>query len=266
MLVCGVDLGARTAKVVVLDTAAADAPACRIADTGHDPARTGRRLFEEALAERGIRPEDVAYTVATGYGRASLPFANQAITEITCHARGVRHCFPDVRTIVDIGGQDSKVIVLDERGAVADFAMNDRCAAGTGRFLEIVARILDLDLDQLGEVGGRASRPAEITSMCAVFAESEVVGLLARGMKREEVLAGVHASIASRIASLASRLSVRPPAVFTGGVAKNSAMVKAVSAALSLELALPPEPQITGALGAALLAVEKAKGSPTDGR
>ena len=259
MLVCGIDVGARSCEVVLLEAETPDAITCRITDTGHDPARTGRRLFDEALAERGAEASSVAYTVATGYGRASLPFATQAVTEITCHARGVRHHFPGVRTIVDIGGQDSKVIVLDERGAVADFMMNDRCAAGTGRFLEIVARILDLDLDQLGEVARQATKPAEITSMCAVFAESEVVGLLARGTKREDVLAGVHASIASRVASLASRMKVGSPAVFTGGVAKNAAMVKAVGKALSLELAVPPEPQTTGALGAALLAAERVR-------
>lgn len=258
MLVCGIDVGARSAKIATLDTASPDGARFQIADTGHDPARTGRRLFDEALAARGARPDDVAFTVATGYGRASLPFASQAVTEITCHARGVRHCFPTVRTIVDIGGQDSKVIALDERGAVSDFAMNDRCAAGTGRFLEIVARILDLDLDQLGEVAAQASRPAAITSMCAVFAESEVIGLLARGVRREDVLAGVHASIASRVATLAARLRVQPPAVFTGGVAKNAAMVRAVGDALSMELSVPQEPQVTGALGAALLAAERA--------
>lgn len=257
MLVCGIDVGARTAKVVLLDTAAPGEFGHWMADTGHDPARTGRRLFEAALAERGAAAADITCTVATGYGRASLPFANRAVTEITCHARGVRQYFPDVRTIVDIGGQDSKVIVLDERGAVSDFAMNDRCAAGTGRFLEIVARILDLDLDQLGEAAAQAAHPAAITSQCAVFAESEVVGLLARGVPRQEVLEGVHASIASRIASLAARLSVRPPGVFTGGVAKNEAMVRAVGQALALELAVPPEPQITGALGAALIAAER---------
>jgi len=257
MLVCGIDVGARTAKIAIGDPAAPDAFTCIIRDTGHDPARTGRRLFDEALAARGARPADVACTIATGYGRAALPFATASVTEITCHARGVRHHFADVRTIVDIGGQDSKVIVLDERGAVSDFAMNDRCAAGTGRFLEIVARILDLDLDQLGEVAAKASSPATISSLCAVFAESEVVGLLARGTPRHDVLAGVHASIASRIATLASRLHTAPPAVFTGGVARNQAMVRAVSRALSLELATPPDPQVTGALGAALIAAER---------
>jgi len=258
MLVCGIDVGARSTEVALLDDAAPDSPTTRIADTGHDPARTGRRVFDEALAERGASPADVACTVATGYGRASLPFATKAVTEITCHARGVRRVVPDVRTIVDIGGQDSKVIVLDESGAVADFAMNDRCAAGTGRFLEIVARILDLDLDQLGEMAAQATRPVEITSMCAVFAESEVVGLLARGTHREDVLAGVHASIASRIVSLASRLRTGPPAVFTGGVAHNAGMVQAVSEALGFELTVPPQPQLTGALGAALIAADLA--------
>lgn len=262
MLACGMDLGARSAKAVMLDPRAPEAPRHWIADTGHDPARTARRLFDQALAECGASDADVACTVATGYGRAAVPFASATVTEITCHARGVKHIFPDVRTIVDIGGQDSKVIVVDAGGAVVDFAMNDRCAAGTGRFLEIVARVLDLDLDQLGEVAAQATAPAAITSMCAVFAESEVVGLLARGTPRQDVLAGVHASIASRVAALASRLRVGPPAVFTGGVAKNAAMVKAIAAALALELAVPPEPQVTGALGAALIAAERSARTP----
>ncbi len=257
MLACGIDVGARTCEVVVLEVGSGAVVASALADTGHDPARTATRLFEQCLAEVGVGRQDVARTVATGYGRNSLPFADEAVTEITCHARGVHEAFPDVRTIVDIGGQDSKVIVLDGQGAVVDFAMNDRCAAGTGRFLEIVSRILDLDLDQLGEVAATARRAAEITSMCAVFAESEVIGLLARGTPREEVVAGVHASIAQRIASLASRLSIGPPAVFTGGVARNQGMVEAVGKALGFDLAVPPQPQMTGALGAALLARER---------
>jgi len=259
VLVCGVDVGARSAEVVLLDPEDTDPFLYRIADTGHDPARTGRRLFDEALAEFHVGPGNVAHTIATGYGRAALPFATEAVTEITCHARGVRHYFPAVRTVVDIGGQDSKVIVLDERGAVADFAMNDRCAGGTGRFLEMVARILDLDLDQLADVAARSTQPATISSMCAVFGETEAIGLLARGVRREDVLAGVHHSIASRVASLASRLAVRSPAVFTGGVAKNAAMVAAVAKALGHDFAVPPEPQITGALGAALIAAERAQ-------
>jgi len=257
MLVCGIDLGARTCEVVILDGKTRERVTAAMADTGHDPARTAARLFEECLAGLGARREEIARVVATGYGRASLPFADEAVTEITCHARGVRHFLPDARTIVDIGGQDSKVIVLDGQGAVVDFAMNDRCAAGTGRFLEIVSRILDLDLDQLGEVAASATHPVEITSMCAVFAESEIIGLLARGTPRQDVLAGVHASIARRIASLASRLQLGPPAVFTGGVARNGGMVEAVGQALGLELTVPPEPQMTGAIGAALIAAER---------
>ncbi|MFW6164544.1 MAG: acyl-CoA dehydratase activase, partial [Planctomycetota bacterium] len=224
MLVCGVDVGARTVEAVVADPAAPDGTTWRMADTGHEPAGTARRLFDEALAEHGASRGDVACTVATGYGRASIDFATRAVTEITCHARGVRHVVPDARTIVDIGGQDSKVIVLDEQGAVTDFAMNDRCAAGTGRFLEMVARLLELDVADLAGVAEEASRVAEISSLCAVFAETEVVGLLARGTPRAEVVAGVHASVASRVASLAARLRLAPPGVFTGGVARNAAM------------------------------------------
>jgi len=258
MLVCGIDVGARSAEVVLLDTGAPNDFTWRITDTGHHPTRTGRRLFDEALGERGASPGDVACTIATGYGRASLDFATQTVTEITCHARGVRRLLPDARTIVDIGGQDSKVIVLDDEGAVTDFAMNDRCAAGTGRFLEMIARLLELDVGELATVAGEAERPAEISSMCAVFGETEAIGLLSRGTPRADVVAGVHASVASRIAALASRLMVRPPGVFTGGVATNAAMVAALETALHMPLAVPPEPQITGALGAALIAAERA--------
>lgn len=260
MLVCGIDVGARSAEVVLLETDTPDELCYRIADTGHDPAGTGRRLFDEALAERGATPRDVACTIATGYGRAALPFATRAVTEITCHARGVRHLVPDVRTVVDIGGQDSKVIVLDERGAVIDFAMNDRCAAGTGRFLEMIAHTLELEASQLAELAASAAEPSEISSMCAVFGETEVIGLLAKGTPRADVLAGVHRAVASRVAALAARLAVGPPGVFTGGVAKNAAMVDAVGHALGLDLAVPPEPRITGALGAALIAADQAAG------
>ena len=259
MLVCGIDVGARTSEVVLLDPAAPDEFAYRIADSGHDPAGTGRRLFDAILAERGIRPDGVAYTVATGYGRGALPFATEAVTEITCHARGVRHLVPDVRTVIDIGGQDSKVIVLGDDGSVVDFAMNDRCAAGTGRFLEMIARTLELRTAELAAVAAQATRPAEISSMCAVFGETEVVGLLAKGTPRADVVAGVHQSVASRVAALASRLAVGPPVVFTGGVAKNGAMADALRKTLGLDLTIPPEPQITGALGAALLAAERAR-------
>ena len=258
MLVCGIDIGARSSEIVVLDGDAPDDFVYHIADTGHDPVGTGRRIFDAILAERGMRPDDVTYVVATGYGRSALPFATQSITEITCHARGVRHVVPDVRTIVDIGGQDSKVIVLGNDGSVVDFAMNDRCAAGTGRFLEMIARTLDLRVSELADVASQAMSPAEISSMCAVFGETEVVGLLAKGTPRADVVAGVHNSVASRVMALASRLTLAPPVAFTGGVAKNTAMAHALRTTLGLDLAIPPEPQITGALGAALLAAERA--------
>jgi len=196
--------------------------------------------------------------VATGYGRNTVDFADTTITEITCHARGVRHLVPDARTVIDIGGQDSKLIRMNPRGAVQDFVMNDRCAAGTGCFLEVVAKRLDLTLDALGDVAGRSRTPAAISSMCVVFAETEIIGLLAAGTSPEDIVAGVQTSIATRVASMAGR-SVESPVVFTGGVAMIPGMDAALQSALGCPVAIAPQPQLSGALGAAILACREAR-------
>ncbi len=222
-------------------------------DQGVEQDKLAGRLFEKVLAEGGIRRSDVRRIVATGYGRNAVPMADTTITEITCHAVGVRHLVPTAQTVIDIGGQDSKLVRLDANGKVRDFAMNDRCAAGTGRFLEVVADRLGLALGDLGPMAAQSRSPAAISSMCVVFAETEIIGLLAGGRAREDIVAGVQTAIASRIVAMAGR-NVEPPIVFTGGVARISGMETALQTALGQPVAISPEPQMTGALGAALLA------------
>ena len=193
--------------------------------------------------------------MATGYGRHAIRFANTAVTEITCHARGVHHLAPDARTIIEIGGQDSKVICLEDGGHVRDFAMNDRCAAGTGRFLEMVATRLDMSWEKLAELGRQSKAPALISNMCVVFAETEIIGLLAEGKPLPDVVAGVQNAIATRVSALAGRF-ISPPVYFTGGVALQPGMARALEEVLACPVQVAPQPQYTGALGAALSAVK----------
>ena len=256
MITAGVDAGSRAIKVVLFDAQAGRTLACNLADQVTDQAAQARKLFEQTASDAGLAAGDVAFVLATGYARHILPFAHKAVTEITCHARGVRELAPATRTIIEIGGQDSKVIRLDEHGRVEDFNMNDRCAAGTGCFLELVARRLQVDLDQLGAMASRAAEPAAISSMCAVFAETEIVGLLASGQSPDAIAAGVQQAIARRVTAMAGpRLA--PPIVFTGGVARDAGMTAALHRTLGEAVHVPDAPQFTGALGAALLAVER---------
>jgi len=249
----GIDAGSRAIKVVLIGDDGAGILAQGEVDQGVEQDRLAGRLFEEVLARAGVRRTDVRRVVATGYGRNALSGADTTITEITCHAVGVRHLAPAARTVIDIGGQDSKLVRLDADGKVRDFAMNDRCAAGTGRFLEVVADRLGLSLADLGPMAARSRSPAAISSMCVVFAETEIIGLLAGGRAREDSVAGVQTAIAARIVALAGR-NVEPPIVFTGGVARVSGMETALQTALGRPVAISPTPQMTGALGAALLA------------
>jgi predicted CoA-substrate-specific enzyme activase len=258
MVWCGVDAGARTTKVVLLgeDGAGHRILARALQRSGPDPAATCREVRDAALAEAGVPRESVRAVVATGYGRGSVDFASRLVTEITCHAHGVRHLLPQVRTIVDIGGQDSKIIFLDPNGMVRDFAMNERCAAGTGRFLEVLADIAHIRLEAMASVAAQANAPATISSTCTVFAESEVVGLLSRGRPAADIIAGVHEALAKRVVSLCRGIRAAPPVVFTGGVALNAGMVAALSGALGEQVLVPEHPQTTGALGAALIAAK----------
>lgn len=256
MICVGIDAGSRTIKVVVADSSSLNVVASGVADQGVRQAELAAQLFDRVLAESGLSRADVSRVVATGYGRNAVDIADTTVTEITCHAHGVRHGRPEARTVIDIGGQDSKLLRLEADGRVRDFAMNDRCAAGTGRFLEVVAARLQVDLADLGSVALRASKPAAISSMCVVFAESEIIGLLAAGEKPENIVAGVQSAIASRITAMAGR-NISDPVVFTGGVAMIPGMDRALAAALGHDVITARNPQMTGALGAAILACEQ---------
>jgi len=252
MICAGIDAGSRTIKVVLFDLERSQILGSGIADQGIDQQRLAAELFERTLAAAHLSRTDLGAVVATGYGRNRIAFADTTITEISCHARGVHHLVPGVRTVVEIGGQDSKVISLVEDGRVRDFAMNDRCAAGTGRFLEVLAARLGVDLPALGELSRTSLKPAVISSMCVVFAETEIIGLLADGTPAPDIAAGVQNAIASRVVALAGR-SIIQPVCFTGGVALQPGMISALSSALECPIRIAPTPQYTGALGAALL-------------
>ncbi len=253
MLYAGIDAGSRTIKAVLLRGEDLRVLACGVTDQGVKQTALAAKLLESVLKKGGLGRRALKRIVATGYGREAVAFADQTITEITCQACGVQHAAPAARTVVDIGGQDSKVLKLEGSGRVRDFVMNDRCAAGTGRFLEVVAARLKIGLAGLGRLAGRARKPAAISSMCVVFAETEIIGLLAAGARPENIAAGVQRSIAARVAALAGR-NVAEPVVFTGGVALVPGMARALAAALGCPVCVAPRAQLTGALGAALLA------------
>ncbi len=255
-LVAGVDSGSTTTKAVLLDRNRKIA-AFAIMPTGADSRDASRRTLSTALDEIGADPSDLAFVVATGYGREIASEARGTVTEITCHARGVHAVMEQVRTIIDIGGQDSKAIRINGQGRVQDFAMNDKCAAGTGRFLEVMSRSLGVPLNAMGERAGEAKKDVRVSSMCTVFAESEVVSLVAKGEKVEDILHGIHQAIADRVASLALRVGLELPAAVTGGVAMNSGVVRALESRLGSQVAVPEDPQLTGALGAAMIALER---------
>lgn len=255
-LFAGIDAGSRAIKIAIYDAANGRILATGTCDQGIDQAARADALLAEILASQNLDRAAIAATVATGYGRHAVAGANETITEITCHATGVHDLHPQAQVLVDIGGQDSKFIHLDENGLVTDFAMNDRCAAGTGRFLEVVASRLDVPVGELGETAKTADRPAVISSMCVVFAESEMIGLLAAGERPANIVAGVCQSIANRVAAMAGRIP-EGEIVFTGGVARIAGMDTALSAALRHHVTLASEPLMTGAIGAAILAARR---------
>ena len=255
-LCAGIDAGSRTIKVVLLDSRTHAVLAADVVDQGVEQNALAQNLLDRLLERIGRDRRALRSLVATGYGRRMLRGADAAITEITCQANGVHHLLPTTRTIIDIGGQDSKLVRLSAEGTVADFVMNDRCAAGTGRFLEVVATQLGVRLAELGERAGASHRAALISSMCVVFAETEIVGLLASGAAVEDIAAGVQAAIAARVVAMSGG-DLPDPVVLTGGVALVPGMADALERALGRPVALAPQPQMTAALGAALLAARR---------
>ena len=280
VLYAGVDIGSATAKAVVIDVAgvagaAGAAGAAGVAGTagpvivgkalrpvGYDIEAAGWAVLleaREAAAPAGSTElPPLAGVIATGYGRHAFPGAGAAVTEITCHARGSVELVPGVRTVIDVGGQDFKVIAVGPQGRVLDFVMNDKCAAGTGRFLEVMARALEVPLDEFGPLSLQARAPAEVSNTCTVFAESEVISLRASRRPKEDIIAGIHKAMARRIAGLARRVELGPPIVMTGGAARNIGLVRAIETELAVELVVPELAPYAGALGAALLAMERA--------
>jgi predicted CoA-substrate-specific enzyme activase len=252
MLTIGIDVGSITTKAAVV--ADGELKLSKICSTGYDAKKAAKMVFDQILEGLKINKSDIQGVVSTGYGRNSVSFANKAITEITCHAAGAYYIDPAVRSVIDIGGQDSKVILLNDNGRVLDFAMNDKCAAGTGRFLEVMARALEIELEHFGEMSLEAQSPSKISSLCTVFAESEVISLIAKGEKRENIVAGIHDAIGARVASMAKRVKIVSPVMMTGGVAKNMGLVKALEKRLEQEILIAESAQVVGAIGAALLA------------
>jgi predicted CoA-substrate-specific enzyme activase len=232
--------------------------------TGAEHRRLANRVMGEALEQVKLSFDEISYVVATGYGRINVPFADRQITELSCHARGLLSLFPCVRTALDIGGQDAKGLKLKD-GKLKDFVMNDKCAAGTGRFLEVIAKTLGIKLEELGDISLRANNPADISSTCTIFAQQEVTSGISRGVPIEDIVAGVHRSVASRAVNMLKRLKVEPDVVFTGGVAKNKGVVRAVRDILGQDVLVPEDPLISGALGAALLGKETVFKALTEG-
>jgi (R)-2-hydroxyacyl-CoA dehydratese activating ATPase len=248
----GVDIGSTMTKVVIFSDRMV---ASLIGPTGPEHRKLANKVMEEALRKAEISFGDLSYVVATGYGRINVPFADRQVTEITCHAKGLVSLLPTARTIVDIGGQDSKGIKI-KNGKVVGFVMNDKCAAGTGRFMEIIADTLGVALSDLGTISQTATKPAEIANTCTVFAEGEVISKLASGESVPNLVAGVHEAIATRVYALVAKLKIEPDVAITGGGAKNLGLVKALETKFKLPVLIPPEPLLTGALGAALIGKE----------
>lgn len=250
MYTMGLDIGSAASKALILEDGNKIAAAAVVnAGTGTSGPQ---RALKEVFGKSGLSLKDIKKTVVTGYGRMTYKDADEQISELSCHARGTHFLIPSVRTIIDIGGQDAKVLKLDNRGRLMEFVMNDKCAAGTGRFLEVMANVLEIGIGDMATLSGKSQNVVNISSTCTVFAESEVISHLANGAGREDVCAGIHRSIAKRIAGLSKRMEIEEDLVMTGGVANNFGVVKAVENELKFKIKLPSIPQLTGALGAAL--------------
>jgi predicted CoA-substrate-specific enzyme activase len=252
----GVDIGSASSKAVILKDGK-EIVVGEVIQVG--TGSTGpKRVLEVCLEKSGLQLEDMDGIVATGYGRFSLDYTKSQVSEISCHAKGIAFLVPTARTIIDIGGQDAKAISLEASGRVKQFFMNDKCAAGTGRFLDVMSKVLEVSLDEMSEYDSRSKNAAAISSTCTVFAESEVISQLSNNVSKEDIIAGVHQSVASKVCGLVYRASVVEDVVMCGGVAKNAGVVRAIERILQKKIIVAPTPQITGAIGAALFAYEQA--------
>ena len=266
MIFAGIDIGSRAAKAVIMEDGAIIGST--IQDTGPESVKTAYMTVEEAMKSPGISLDDIDYIVATGYGRVLVPFAGENISEISCHARGINWYYPSVRTILDMGGQDCKAIRCDAEGHVTNFVMNDKCAGGTGRFLEMIADVLDTPLAEIGELALGSTNEIPFNTICAVFAKTEAITHLRHGVARSDILAGLNEAISVRCLNLLKKVSIEKEFTITGGIAKNTGMVAKIGEKVGLEPLLAEDPQIIGALGAAIFARERylGKGSKEEGK
>ena len=255
MIVAGVDIGSLTAKALILKD---DEIFCwDIILTGADSTETAQKVMDETLSKAGLSFDSIEYTVSTGYGRVLVPFANKNITEISCHAKGANWVLPSVRTILDMGGQDCKAIRCDDKGKVTNFVMNDKCAAGAGRSMEVMAKLLEMPLEDMGESSLQiVEKPSTISTTCVVFAKSEVISLLRSGVHKNDILAGLCDALSHRVLGLLKRVGIEKAFAITGGIAKNIGVVQRLEEKVGIRAHIAFEPQIVGALGAALFAKE----------
>lgn len=241
-------------KVVIID-AGGRICAHLTGPTGAEHRHLANRVMETALEQANLSFDEISYIIATGYGRLNVPFADRQITELTCHTKGIVSLFPAVKIAIDIGGQDAKGLQIDN-GELVDFVMNDRCAGGTGRFLEVIANALNLKVEELGSISSKSTNKVKISSTCTVFAQQEVVSHISEGVPLEDIVAGLHDAIAIRVVGMVRRLKIEPDVVFTGGVAKNIGVVDAIGENLGCRVSVPEDPLLSGALGAALIGRE----------
>lgn len=250
----GVDIGSTASKCIILkngsDIVASDIISVGAGTSGPE------RVIAQVLEKADKKIEEIDKIVATGYGRNTLTIADKQMSELSCHAKGARFIFPNVRTLIDIGGQDAKALQISSNGRLMNFVMNDKCAAGTGRFLDVMSNVLEIDISKLAEIGAQSEKPVSISSTCTVFAESEVISHLSHKAEICDIVAGIHNSVASRVAGLVKRVGVTPQVAMTGGVAQNSGVVKALEKELNVSIDTTPIAQLAGALGAALYAYE----------
>lgn len=258
MIVAGIDIGSRATKTVIMDDGRIISS--DITDTGPESIKTSYNAINRALSRTTLKLEDIQYVVATGYGRVLVPFAQENISEISCHARGINWYFTSVRTILDMGGQDCKAINCDEAGRVTNFVMNDKCAGGTGRFLETIGDVLNVPLTEIGDVALSSKKMVPFNTICAVFARSEAIAYLKKGIAKADILAGLHDAIAVRCLNLLKRVSIEKDFTITGGISKNKGMVAKVAEKVGLQPLLCEDPQLVGALGAALFAHDRLTG------
>ena len=255
MIVGGVDIGSRTAKAVIMEGNEIISHA--VGDSLRRGPDVGIDILKEAVGLAGLRLSDVEYVMPTGYGRFRLSEGEKHISEISCHARGIHWHFPTVRTIMDIGGQDSKAINCDSRGRLTNFILNTKCAGGTGRFLEVIADILDVPIDKLGELSARSEHDISFSTVCVIFAKTEALNMFRRGMQKSDIVNGLHKTVANIAVSMLRQIALKKDLSITGGVAKNSGVVAKIKEGIGLEPLIAPDPQLVGAIGAALFAADR---------